>query len=566
MLRSISAVLLSLSCMTAAVAAVSPITLLHNQCIAFNNDTYFDDQANQAFPTLEHQIVPLERHLLAIVNLRDSVQYYRHYALEPQHREQLLQCQLHLADLFEQLLQQPTMALTVDALSQSVDNKLKQLGQQFSQLNSQQLGQTPKSKLHTAQATIKRGLATHDVRLQFGDSRCEIASPQNQAESAPLNLNVANYLIRQSDPDCRQQVWQAYQARAVIRNQAALTQIKQIKAQQAQANGYTQASNFDLSFSYLTSPEKVKLFLDGHTHQVVAPWDLPQVLKFADKTKVKTASRDNLLQQVYQLLKPFGLSVEYIGQSQHRLWLDNRLLGELFIRPAKQPKLMTRRIGVVGQQFAQIDIALPSTLDSFRQQQRFIAVMAQAIEEMSYSQPYYLLNRGTSRDSIRKLGQLWLTHYLSEKLLPSIQPGSREAILADYRQQQRIFRAKVALNFYSEQANLYDDLPQQFFNSFGQSWPDANAYPYHFYGIAEQGAVYYQQAWLSALSRYIYQYNKPCQNQLTIFNALLINEDALSLTAILTLLLNESLTPTQLIERINHAQAAENKHLSTCAS
>ncbi|WP_028772722.1 M3 family metallopeptidase [Shewanella waksmanii] len=564
MLKSIFAVLLSLSCLTAAYAAVSPISLLHNQCIEFNNDAYLADLNQSTSIELSQQATTLEYHLLSIVNLRDSVHYYRQYSLAPQENEYLLQCQLHLADLFEELIHQPKVVSIVNGLSQAADPQLRLLGEQLTQLQSQTLAITPKAKLHTAQATIKRGLAPEDVSLLFSESQCEINSTDANSNRS-INLTVAGYLMRQTDTDCRRKVWQAYQARASQRNSQALQQIWDIRQQQANNQGFADYTAYSLTTDMLQKPARVKLFLDGQTKPTVSPWDLPQMLKQATSTNTTSISGLEMLLQAYQVLAEFGVRVEQIDQRYHRIWLDNRLLGDVIISSGNRSKLLTRRHGVLGHQFAQIELKLPDTLNNYRQQQQLVNTVAQAFEQLSYSQRHYLLNSGSANNVSRQIGQLWLSQYLQAQLLPAIADNSREKLLAEFRHQQRVFRAKIAVSFYALDAP-YTDLPQQFTNSFGQPWLDEASYPLHFYAIAEQGPLYYQHVWQSALSQYIYRINKPCQNQHHVFTTLLVNEPALPLASILTTLLGEALTPTQLIERINHAQAAENKHLSTCAS
>lgn len=93
MLKRILAVSLALNFSPVAQAA-SPITLLSEQCIDYQVSL---SQAQESGTPLDAS-VRLERELIGLFNLKDSVRFYRHYPLNAEDKEALLQCQLHLAD------------------------------------------------------------------------------------------------------------------------------------------------------------------------------------------------------------------------------------------------------------------------------------------------------------------------------------------------------------------------------------------------------------------------------------------------------------------------------------
>ncbi|QYJ99939.1 M3 family metallopeptidase [Shewanella psychrotolerans] len=549
MLKSILAILLSLS-LTSAVQAASPITLLAQQCLPYEvllDDIDSTDTAEKA--------VALERQLIGLFNLKDSVNYYRQFSINTDDKELLLQCQLRLADEFAKLAHRPNIETFSQQLQHSSSVNEQRLGQRLSQLITRQTSLQQKATLHTTEAGLKYALRHQSLSLVIGEHRCLLPSDGAAPAKikAPFSESIAAYLIEQQDSQCRQQVWQAYQLRAKDKNQQALQYLFDVKQNLAAQQGYLDYAHYVLADQQLSSPKSVNQFLDAITDKAPAPWDIGQTLSAASPTPIEPIFSQIFLQKIYQELKVFDVTIEEVDPQVLRVWHQQRLLGEIYLRQGNTPQAQRVRQSVIGHQFGQVSLAFPGVLTDYRTQQQLIDALSDSLAQLIKGGHYYLLNTlGDSQDT-NEVGQHWLSLYLSNKLLPAVVDGSREDYLYRYATQLKVFRSKLALGFY--QGTLDPQKYQyEFSRSFNQGWPQAQDAIYSFTGMINQGPLYYKSLWQKHLAQLIFQNNKDHQDQKQLFATLMINEAQLSFSQQLATIFGRPISPSFLIERIQHGQ------------
>ncbi|MCG9736764.1 hypothetical protein L1D32_01140 [Shewanella insulae] len=551
MLKRILAVSLALNFSVAAQAA-SPITLLSEQCIDYRVSL---SQAKASDTQLDAS-VRLERELIGLFNLKDSVRFYRHYPLNRQDRESLLQCQLHLADEFDRLAQDAWLKAQSQQWAASESPGLHHLGQLLTQQIAEQISQEQKAKLHTAQASIAHGLKQKDLSLIIGQDQCRLPDERvdTQAQTR-FDNSIASYLIHQQDETCKRLVWQAYQVRAKQKNQAALSLILETRQAIALEHGFRDYANWSLSHRQLAHPAQVKQYLDSQTQRGPSPWALGAVLAELPKVEVKALTGQALLEEIQSTLEPFGLKFETVNDKMLRLWHLGRLLGELFL--AQGPRLQKNnarlsplRQAVVGQQFGQLTLSLPDELDDYRSQELLISTMAEMVSRMIIGGRYYLNN--TLGDD-QAIARYWLSQYLTDSLLPKLPSNSREAQLKAFSIQLKVFRSKLALSAYQAPENrLYSDMSHEFALSFGKPWPHAKDAIYSFTGAATQGPLYYLPLWHQSLAREIHA--RARLDTRALFELLLINEQQLTLEERLTIIFGSAPSVATILERSQHDQ------------
>ncbi|QYJ91729.1 hypothetical protein [Shewanella halotolerans] len=583
MLKRILAVSLALNFSPAALAA-SPITLLSEQCIDYRVSL---SQAQESGTPLDAS-VRLERELIGLFNLKDSVRFYRHYPLNAEDKEALLQCQLHLADEFDRLAQEPWLKTQSQNWSQSDAPGLRQFGQLLTQQIAEQIDQQQKAKIHTAQASVAHGLKQKDLSLSMGQSQCRLTDGETEQAEQAFDSSIASYLIHQQDESCKRQVWLAYQVRAKEKNQAAISLILTTKQTIALEHGADDYASWALSHQLLANPAQVKRFLDSQTQLAPAPWALGALLAKLSKVDVTPRSGEQLLDNIQAELSPFGLEFEAVNVNMLRLWHKGRLLGDVFLdRPPKsqiagsqlanpplgkqeQPptekaqavtlktptfkeskaQLSPLRQTVVGQQFGQLTLTLPDQLNDFRSQEQLITAVAEMVSRLLTGGRYYLNN--TLGDG-QAIASLWLSQYLSQQLLPELPSNSREAQLKAFSKQLKVFRSKLALSAYQTFDNrLYRDLSQEFGASFGAPWPSADDALYSFTGVVTQGPLYYLTLWHQRLAEQILSDSQ--LEATSVFDLLLINEQQQSLDEQLTAIFGSAQSVATILERSQHDQ------------
>lgn len=609
-----------LSSLGAAYAAPSPVPLLVEQCLRQPNIDLAGAFASYAgthqLPslTLADKALVLEQQTIGLNNVNDRLTYYRGLPLSGDERQGLLQCQLRLADTLSDLLNQAefsqlafelTQAASINHAAASQEQAL--LGEQLTALLRQHLSIMDKAKLHTAQASIRQGLGNqqfqldiHAANCQLTDEVAEVNTANNEEETAnsgTFSGTIASYLLKQPNAECRQTLWQAYQGRAREHNQVALHRIAELRQRIANDAGFSDYASYSLSDQQLNTPELVKAFLDSQTEAIqVAPWDLGRTLSQLPSAQTTALNTRELLDKALTSLSEFGLRFVVISEHQDstasqttlsqtaiaqaqqqilRVYHMDRLLGEVYLAIGAQDKVNkprnasqhTLRQNVIGQQFGQQALELPATLNNFKDIERFTQALADAMTSLARGSHFYLNNTlGPTLDS-NQLPSLWLAKALRQTLFPQfdtlyIQP--RETLASTYATQLKVFRAKVALNFYqSLNQQSYPDLPAEFSKSFGANWTQAIDYPYSFNAIANEGPRYYQSLWQAKLATLVHQSTQDCQDKLGLFNLLVVNETALTLSEQLRAILGEPVDAAALIQRIIHVSGSENHPYTT---
>ncbi|WP_299010326.1 M2 family metallopeptidase [uncultured Shewanella sp.] len=553
--------LISIGFSSVTLSATTPLSLLVKQCLQLPplstglmssplNTTQDDDALAERMTYLEHQ-------LLGFYNIKDRVNYYKQFPIHNDDKESLLHCQFYLSDGLQRFVLSDGFTKLLPQLLNSPNNELAQLGQRLYRLVYNQRDRESKSQLHTAQAAFKQGLASQALSLHFHDKRCQLqdnstAVKEQTQTPAAFNQSIASYLLKQTNPNCRKTIWQAYQARTIERNTPILKTIVDIQNTYAKKKGFKDFASLQTSTQVLYSPALVNAFLDSQTRPMnIPPWDIGMALKKAKKSPFIAVSTHDFLTQLYQALIPYGIHLEIISPSIHRVWLNERLLGEVFISSANQFAYQPIRHLVVGQQFGQLELKIKNNVSSYQAAKKMIEAVAMAINDLSQGSHYYFNNTlGETYDSAN-IGQYWLTYALTQSLIGSPKTGSREAIIQAYSKQLTIFRAKVALSAYQDnKTSSIDHLSQAFSDAFGDIWPNVNNYPVSFSAIADEGPLYYHTLWQSSLGEYLYHSLHACEDPKTIFNTLVINERSVKLTERLSHLLNMPITPYRLIQKM----------------
>ena len=547
---------------TAANAAVSPIPLLVEQCLRFDFPTLAID------PSLDSKTnaITLERQLIGFFNINDRIKYYRHFPLSYADREQLLQCQLYLADELAIYLNSVPFQSLQFSFAKNQQPQISALLTRINYLSNNSMSPTHKAQLHTAQAAFKQEISSQALSLNITDSSCQISEPGTASAPRDFNGTLASYLIKQDDEQCRKRVWQAYQSRASGKNKLALTTIEQLRQQQAIQAGFANYSEYRLQRQMLHSPKLVEQFLLSQTDNIaIAPWNIGSELANAPSTKVSKINSIQWLVLLEKELLAFEIRFDWINNKIIRVWHRNRLLGDIYLSESNKIAVKPIRQLVVGQQFGQIELSFPTELAKYQQQKQAIKAISTAITKLAKGQQFYLLNTISQTDDSSNLDALWLQHWLADRLLPQPMDGSREAILQLYSKQLYVFRAKIAVNLYkARQLKNQFDPHQQFYLSFGKFWDKTEDAPYTFSAIVYQGPLYYQKLWQQEIAEYIYQSTKNCQDQAVVFDTLVVNEASNSIETVLNMLLGSPVTADSLIKRIQHAFDAQNKHPSSC--
>ena len=568
MLKSIFVIAISCNfCINvAAQTATSPLPLLINQCLQLPSPIETlnkSDDGTNGIHDLWAQSYRVEKSLLGLFNVKDRLLFYKSFPLAPFHLEALLHCQLRLSDMMSEMINSAQIHALSASLLQSEADELTQLGMRISTLIKNETSQTTKSQLYTAQASVKHGLRSKDLTFEFTGTDCLVTNPATQTN---FHLSIASYLIRQKDQDCKKRVWQAYQGRARKKNMQSLIRIADIRQKKAQQAGFVDHSTFSLANQFLSSPELVSSFLDVETNPInIPPWEIGNVLSTTSKTPVTELTSIAFIQLLYAKANTLGFKFDIVTEHIHRVWFNGRLLGDIYFNDHKHSQAKRLRAPVQGWQFGQVQLNTTTQLSSYRDKQALVSAMATALSQLSASHHYYLVNVLGETSDTSQLGQFWLEHYLSQNTLEPKQLKSQEDTIAKYSTQLKVFRAKVALDFYRHSGSKMDHkLPAEFAKAFGQNWDQPEDFPYSFLAITDLGPLYYQQLWQRALANLIYLNTQNCQNQQTVFELLLVNEDSLNLKQRLTTLLGQPSDPASLIKRIQDASNVENQPFLSC--
>ncbi|WP_394131764.1 hypothetical protein [Shewanella maritima] len=583
MLRTLKNTFLALlffSCFAAAHAAASPLKLFLHSCAQF-----------KASPVSNHNnlarlTVSLERELISLFNFNDRINYYRTLPLNPQQRSALLQCQIKLADEYVNFIKHSldtSHHRQLISSSQSTAEPIKQM-EQRKQLDyierlltnyHQQINIAQKSQITSLTAFINGNFQSSPSSLYINQDECVLSDTELSTKQ-----QLTHYLLNQPKPKCRQIIWQAYQGRLKADIKPAIDKLMLLQK--------------DKKFKHKTQSidltrEQVLAFLAVKTQQLDSPpWDLPQQLKLLPSQSKNTIPGHHYTKQAFDVLKTLELkfievadpegrvnkidqhlseennelsrietSPDYGQLSQFQVWYKMRYLGLLSVQfDAKNISYAAIQKPVLGHQHGHVMLSVTPELTG-KFQHKLIKQISYAINAMAASGQFYVLNHSAETQSQRQVAQYWLIEYLTRAM--NFIPSPREALIARYQQQLRLFRAKLALVYVdyldsTEQPLMpFSEYAANTFNQhFNADWHQASDAIYSFRSIARRGINYYQPLWSEALAQLLFSETTTDQQQ-AIFDVLVINSENLQLAELLPKLFTQSSQPEQLTRRMSHA-------------
>lgn len=547
--KCISALTLTASLWCSAAIA-NPVMLLADQCQQLTLASDFEATFNSAKLSGIHnpqaaaiQATQFERLSLGFNNISSQVSLYLNEPLSKDGRDLLINCQIRLADEISQITQMAAFSQLSHRLQIHGEGDTAALGQAMQRLILQRLSATDKARLHTAEASFMTGHKQGEFSLQPNDS-CRI-DDENKSPQKQISQKIAVYLSEQINEECRDSAWKAYQIRAQELSLGAMNVIHDIRHAQAVQQGFTDYVSLALKDTFFATPETALAFLQAtRPDKTLAPWNIGRALKQADGKRTPIDSHW-LLNTLLDESQRFGLGFDWLSNNHLRLWLDDRLLGELVIATGKTPDFQLTRPGVFTRQFSQGRLIRPDVLKGRSAAEDFIHAFANALANMSQVERHYLLARQSEYDDSRALAANWLAIKLASKLgsrLPAATP--REAIVDAHRLAQNYYRSVLALDFYRNKPAGID----RFAEHFEGQWPNVEAQYQSTISLVQQGPLLYRELWQQRLSRFITDHQQMTDEK--AFELLLVNPIRQSLSQQLTSLLGHSYTADELIRSI----------------
>ncbi|QSX35260.1 hypothetical protein JYB87_08745 [Shewanella avicenniae] len=514
------------------------VSLFVNQCLDYSEQ--FTPDFNSA--------TALERNTIGLQNLADRLQYYRHFQLSNDDNEWLLQCQLSVADAINRLLNAPQMPAFIAQQTASNSPQLSALAKRYQFLRSQQFDAQQKLKLATLQAAVKQRLKSANFAIELAE--CALVTDGDPERHQPLASSIAQYMLNQSDSNCRMQVWQAYQARAVDYVKADINTLTEIQQQQASSQGFSHYVDAAFSHTLLGSADSAAAFLAAIVQPInVAPWNIGQQLKIAPKAEFSSLTRTDYIQQLTGQLQRLGITLQAVDENWLRLWHQQRYLGDVMLSEGR-PEALLLRYAVVGQQTGIARLNLPAQLSNIAALQQANHAVAEIVGMMAASGQFYLINNLETEQDSNQLGTLWLNEYLNQQFHAEFPNGTREALFAQYQTQFERLKAIAALSLYRPKLSV--NLQQDFANVFGSEWPQADILPYTFIGVSESGPLYLAQLFQRQLARALTLETETC-DAAKVFSTLVVNEPQDDLRVIV-----EHIWPDggiqQFIRQFNHGE------------
>jgi hypothetical protein len=591
MRKSIFAISLSFNLLATAFAVANPLSLFVDQCLQFDAESQvaipnaWKSSSTTPYPPITqsvslNELVEFESSLLSLNNLNDRNNYYRRLTQQTEYQQNLLMCQVHLADELSWLLNQ------IDPQLLQADKarfKLSPPQQPYywyltsiQQLKNTQLNMDVKSMLHGLQTSIE-----HQLRQQYlfeANAECALDTSSESTKKSINNIsttaqNVARYLVMQPKSSCRQQAWLAYQGRAKEINQSNLLAIHKIKTKQAIDNKFTNTADFQLKNSGLTV-KQLSLFLNSQTENIrITPWDLPQALKKQPKIETEIQTTAHFIDTVFEQLSLFSLDFERLPTSAnttdiYRVWHKKRLLGEIFLDintgEAAQPvyvNYFTIKQSVVGQQVGQYALNLPFELTKGKQYDDLVFALSDIVNQLAKGSPFYYVNQQNISPLNQQLGTYWLATWLTSNLKLDHEQHPRAKLINSFKKQQQVFRSKVALLFYQQQdlsiftlhqPILNRILSQSFEDSFGVPYLTASDSIFSYLAIANQGINYYLLLWHQTLAQLIYNETHSSSQAPEMFDLIVVNEHHQSLYEQLSAVFKQPMDFEHLLWRINY--------------
>ncbi|ABM00056.1 hypothetical protein SHAM105786_01000 [Shewanella amazonensis] len=547
--KCISALTLTAS-LWCSTAIANPVMLLAEQCQQLTLASDFDAAFNpESLDLIQDplsaavQATQFERLSLGFNNISSRVSLYLSEPLSKDGRDILVNCQIRLADEIDQITQKVAFKQLSLRLQTHGEGDTAALGQAMYRLASMRLSATDKARLHTAEASFMTGHKRGEFSLQPTDE-CQIVS-ENKSSKNQISNAVAVYLSEQINEECRESAWKSYQIRARELSLSALNVIHDIRQSQAIQQGFADYVSLALNNTFFATPDTALAFLQAtRPDKTLAPWNIGRALKQADGNRTPIDS-NWLLNTLLNELQTFGIRFDWLSDTHLRLWLNNRLLGELAIATGKDPDFQLTRPGIFTRQFNQGLLIRPDVLKGRSAAADFIHAFARALANMTQVERHYLLARQSEYDDSRALAANWLALILENKLssrLPAATP--REAIVDAHRLAQNYYRSALALDFYRYQPAGID----RFAEHFEGQWPSVDAQYQSTIALVQQGPLLYRELWQQRLSRFITDHQQMTDEH--AFELLLVNPNRQSLMQQLTSLLGRSYTADELIRSI----------------
>ncbi len=525
-----------------------PISFITAQCrnIQPIKITISDDLASD--------IHKFELQSLKINNINDSINFLLHNKLSRDDKSPLVNCQILLADNWNHFLESNTTQHFINQLNASSRQYDHQLARQLENAIQYQMTRAQKAQLRTYESMFRSEFLALKPRLKIIDKNCKLENSTSNDLLDEFELTIARYLLHQPDESCRKAVWETYYQRNILKQ--PLLEIVDIRQYQATSKGFNDFTQFKLANNYLNNSELVEQFLNRFTHSInIAPWSVGQELKSTVRHDFQIQNTQQLLVKSFNAFKTLGLNIETINNTVYRVWLHNRLLGDITIDLSdKYKKIQSKliRYPVIGYQFGQASLSLPTELKSFRKVDSFVHKLSKIIAIFSDATPLYLTSKSLNNNDYSKISDKWLAEYLFDQLhIDSINKYPRQLLAKQYIEQLEILRAKVALNLYRKNY-LQLDLDILFQDNFGAGISSDVSFPISFNGIIELGPMYYQKLWQKKLGTYLYIQSKTQDKANYFFDVLVVNEQRLSFQQQLENLLTLDITPSKLIEELSY--------------
>ncbi|RYV03969.1 hypothetical protein SOPP22_00705 [Shewanella sp. OPT22] len=490
-----------------------------------------------------------EQQSLALNNISDGLNYLRQYPLNTSTTEKLINCQMELAQIWDNFIRSDYSSSFIGALTKSSLPKHKLLGLKLQDSKQLLLSENNLARLRTMEAIFRSNLKARTARISVGNIKCALNG--HMQFGFKEEYSISSYLIKQPNQECRKRVWDKFYHRPYLKR--ALNEIKKIRTLQAKNNGYADYTHLVIAKNYLDTPELIKQYLNNKTtHKVSQPWNIGSELAATPRysnNKVEVSARKFILEAL-RSLKKFGLRFDFIENQVVRLWYREHLLGDTILITSTQAPSDIIRYPIAGYQFAQARLFTTEQLTTHRQKKYVLQQIAKLVADFAKNSDSYLTSKAVESNDSANIGEQWLTMYLTTNQLHSKLQSQRQAIAQNYLKQLDILRAKIALKFYTKQSNFDQNIQSLTTSTFGTHFSDDNNYLFNFEGMIESGPNYYSRLWQRDLAHYLFRYSVENKLEKRFFKNFIVNEQQNSFSENLHLLLDRKVIKKQLIKSI----------------
>ncbi|MGB0894078.1 MAG: hypothetical protein ACPGUD_06690 [Parashewanella sp.] len=477
----------------------STVSFLRSQCLNLQLTPLIQTS------NLDVDVERFVRSSLLVNNLNDLLRVIKSQKVVDQH-SLLLNCQIRLSDQWHQFLPNVQKKVFIERLRKTGKNDHKQLADQLKYEVERHGSENYLSQLRIAEASFKQ---KQPIKKIIIDSKDKCTTSSNTIITSHKAL--AQLMLTEKSEHCRKSVWQKYSRQQS--NIQLLTKVIDLRNQQAKKFDYSNSLQQQLSYNLLTSAKQVAYFLNKiEDKDKLSPWNIAQALKRADSAKLHYDS-NILLLDLLSAMTSFGITAEWINPENIRLWHHQRLLGDVYLKLVNQPKikptLQMMRHPVIGHQFAQAALILPSSIINEKQLHRLIQKFSLLITNYADAPHDYLTSRAISNSDYDKLATIWLNKILLKKLSNKyITSSPRSKLAQQYHQHIELLKSHIALAAYRDIGTF--------------SYSETIAYPINFSGLINNGANYYSNLFQNYLANYIINTSHIAEKE--IFERLIINE------------------------------------------